>query len=114
MRSALRVGQSLPDGEQYSRGTAIEAFRKAFWVNELPLTPESARTELAKYDFLSCWRRLDGECHVDEYIGATHCEHRPRDVDGRCCLVCRACLHRDITIERSRATCRDYKRTFIV
>ena len=100
-------GNPFPIGEKYSRTEALEAFRKAFWANELPVTPERARAELAAYDFLSCWCRLDQECHVDEYIRALHCEHRLRDVDSRGCLVCQACLHRDITIEGARATCPD-------
>lgn len=106
-------GNPFPIGEKYTREEALEEFRKAFWANELPVTPERARTELAGYDFLSCWCRLDQECHVDEYIRAVHCEHRLRDVDGRCCLVCRACLHRDITIEGAQASCPDCKKTFV-
>ena len=86
-------GNPFPIGEQYTREEALEAFRRAFWANELPMTPERARAEHAIYGYLSCWCRLDQECHVDEYIRAIHCEHRLRDVDGRCCLFCRACLH---------------------
>ena len=80
-------------GDECSRAEAIEAFRKAFWDYELPVTPARARTELSAYDYLSCWCRQDQACHVDEYIrGAIFCEHKFRDVDasGRCCLVCRA------------------------
>ena len=55
------------------------------------------------YDSLSCWCSLDEPCHVDEYVRAIHCEHRLRDVEGRSCLLCRECLHRDITVEGARA-----------
>ena len=59
-------GNPFPMGEQYSRAEALEAFRRAFWAYELPVTPEKARAELAAYDYLSCWCRLDQLCHVDE------------------------------------------------
>ena len=41
------------------------------------------------------------------------CGHEVSDSYGRRCAHCRKCLHRDIAIEGSRATCRDCKRTFI-
>lgn len=75
-------GNPFPIGEKYTREEGLEEFRKAFWANELLMTPERARAELAEYDFLSCWCRLDQDCHVDEYIRAIHCEHRLRDADG--------------------------------
>ena len=106
-------GNPFPIGEEYTRTEALEAFRKAFWANELPVTPAKARTELAAYDYLSCWCRLDQPCHVDEYIRAIFCEHNLRDVDGRSCPVCRACLHKDIAIDGPRATCRDCGKTFV-
>ena len=68
-------------GDEYTRDEAIEAFREAFWGNELPVTPVRARSELAAYDYLSCWCRLDQFCHVDEYIRAISCEHKLRDAD---------------------------------
>ena len=100
-------------GDEYTRDEAVEAFRAAFWAYELPVTPAGARLELAGYDYLSCWCRLDQFCHVDEYIRAIFCEHKLRDVDGRCCLVCRACLHMDIAIEGPQATCEDCGKTFV-
>ena len=106
-------GNPFPIGEQYTCEEALEAFRRAFWANGLPMTPERARAELAAYDFLSCWCRLDHECHVDEYIRAIHCEHRMRDVDGRRCLVCQACMHRAIAVEGSQASCEDCGKTFV-
>ena len=75
-------GNPFPIGAEYTREEALAAFRKAFWANELPMTPERARAELAEYEYLSCWCRLDQECHVDEYVKAIHCEHRPREVDA--------------------------------
>ena len=68
-------GNPFPIGEEYTRTEAMEAFRKAFWAHELHVTPARARTELAAYDYLSCWCRLDQPCHVDEYIRAIFCEH---------------------------------------
>ena len=50
---------------------------------------------------------------MGEYIKAISCEHKFRDVDGRSCLVCRACPHRDIAIEGPRATCQDCGKTFV-
>ena len=41
------------------------------------------------------------------------CGHEVSDRSGRRCAHCRKCLHRDVAIEGSRATCRDCKRTFI-
>ena len=41
------------------------------------------------------------------------CGHEVSDRSGRRCAHCRKCLHRDIAIEGSRATCHDCKRTFI-
>ena len=67
-------GNPFPIGERYTREEALEAFRGAFWANELPMTPERARAELALYDYLSCWCREDEPCHVDEYIRAIYCE----------------------------------------
>ena len=61
-------GNPFPIGEEYTRTEALEAFRKAFWAHELPVTPDRVRTELTAYDYLSCWCRLDQPCHVDEYI----------------------------------------------
>ena len=61
-------GNPFPIGEEYTRTEVLEAFRKAFWAHELHMTPARTRTELAAYDYLSCWRRLDQPCHVDEYI----------------------------------------------
>ena len=89
-------GNPFPIGEGYTRAQALEAFREAFWDHELPVTPAKVRTELAAYDYLSCWCRLEQPCHVDEYIRAISCDHRLRDVDERSCPVCRACLHKDI------------------
>ena len=40
-----------------------------FWAHELPVTPARVRMELAAYDYLSCWCRLEQPCHVDEYQG---------------------------------------------
>ena len=80
-------GNPFPIGDECSRAEAIEAFRKAFWDYELPVTPARARTELSAYDYLSCWCRPDQACHVDEYIRAISCEHKFRDVDGRYCLT---------------------------
>ena len=97
-------GNPFPIGEEYTRTESLEAFRNAFWACELPVTPERARTELSAYDYLSCWCRPDQACHVDEYIRAISCEHKFRDIDGRCCLVCKECLHRDIAIEGPWAT----------
>ena len=77
------------------------------------MTPARARTELAAYDYLSCWCRLDQPCHVDEYIRAIFCEHKLRDFDGRYCLVCKACLRRDISVEGPLATCPDCDKTFV-
>ena len=82
-------GNPFPIGEEYTRAQALEAFRAAFWAYEMPVTPARARTELAAYDYLSCWCRLEQPCHVDEYIRAISCEHRLRDADGRFCLVCK-------------------------
>ncbi len=104
-------GNPFPIGEEYTRTEALEAFRKAFY--ELPMTPAKARAELAAYDYLSCWCRLDQSCHVDEYIRAIFCEHKLRDFDGRCCLVCKVCLHRDIAVEGPRATCPDCGQIFV-
>ena len=106
-------GNPFPIGEEYTRTEALDAFRRAFWSHELPVTPVRARTELAVYDYLSCWCRPDQSCHVDEYIRAISCEHKLRDVDGRCCLICRARLHRGIAIEGPQATCQDCGKTFI-
>jgi len=103
----------LPRGERYTREEVLEAFRKAFWANEMPMTPERVRAELASYDYLSCWCREDQPCHVDEYIRTIHCEHEVPDSSVRRCVLCKKCLHRDIAIEGSRATCRDCNRTFI-
>ena len=61
-------GNPFPIGEEYTRAQALEAFREAFWARELPVTPAKVRTELAAYDYLSCWCRLEQPCHVDEYI----------------------------------------------
>ena len=63
-------------GDEYTRAESLDAFRMAFWANDLTVTPERARADLAGYDFLSCWCRLDEECHVDEYIRAIHVERR--------------------------------------
>ena len=52
-------GNPFPIGEEYTRAQALEAFREAFWAHELPVTPARARTELAAYDYLSCWCRLE-------------------------------------------------------
>ena len=52
-------GNPFPIGEEYTRAQALEAFREAFWDHELHVTPARARTELAAYDYLSCWCRLD-------------------------------------------------------
>ena len=41
------------------------------------------------------------------------CGHEVPDRSGRRCAVCKKCLHRDITIEGARATCRDCNKTFI-
>ena len=41
------------------------------------------------------------------------CGHEVSDSSGRRCAHCKKCLHRDIAIEGSRATCHDCKRTFI-
>ena len=41
------------------------------------------------------------------------CRHEVPDRSGRRCAVCKECLHRDITIEGARATCRDCNKTFI-
>ena len=68
-------GNPFPIGDEYTRTESLDAFRGAFWASDLPVTPERARAELAAYDFLSCWCRLDQECHVDEYIRAIHSEH---------------------------------------
>ena len=106
-------GNPFPIGEEFNRAEALEAFRKAFWAHELHVTPARARLELAGYDYLSCWCRLDQACHVDEYIKAISCEHSLRDVDGRYCLFCKECLHRDIAIEGARATCHDCGKTFV-
>ena len=103
----------FPIGGEFTRTEATKAFRKAFWAYELPVTPARARAELVAYDYFSCWCRLDQECHVDEYIRAVLCTHEVPDSSGRRCAACNKCLHRDIAIVRSRATCRDCKRTFI-
>ena len=92
-------GSPFQTGEEYTRSEAVEAFRRAFWACELPVTPQRAQAELAAYHYLSCWCSLDEPCHVDEYVRAIHCEHRFRDVEGRNCLLCRACLHSGIAIE---------------
>ena len=63
-------GNPFPIGEEYTRTESLEAFRKAFWACELPVTPDTVRAELAVYDYLSCWCRPEQECHVDEYIRA--------------------------------------------
>ena len=68
-------GNSFPIGEKYTREEALEVFRRAFWANELPMTPERARAELADYDFLPCLCRLDQPSHVDEYTRDIRCEH---------------------------------------
>ena len=70
-------GNPFPIGEEYTRTESLEAFRKAFWACELPMTPDTVRAELAAYDYLSCWCRPEQECHVDEYIWAIHDERRP-------------------------------------
>ena len=75
-------GNPFPIGERYTRQEALEAFRKAFWANELPMTTERARAELALYDYLSCWCREGEPCHVDEYIRAIYCEHEVADSSG--------------------------------
>ena len=106
-------GNPFPIGENYTREEALEAFRKAFWANELPVTPERARAELALYDYLSCWCREGDPCHVDEYIRAVHCEHEVPDRSGRRCVLREKCLHRDIDIQESRATCEHCGKTFI-
>ena len=106
-------GNPFPIGEEYTRAQALEAFREAFWAHDLPVTPARARTELAAYDYLSCWCRLDQPCHVDEYIRAISCEHKLRDASGRCCLICKVCLHRDIAIEGPQATCEDCGKKFV-
>ena len=100
-------GNPFPIGEEYTRARAMEAFREAFWGHELPVTPARARTELAAYDYLSCWCRLERPCHLDEYIRAMSCEHKLREASERSCLVCKVCLHRDIAIEGLRAACSD-------
>ena len=100
-------------GDEYTRDEAVEAFRAAFWANELPATPARARQELAGYDYLSCWCRLDQVCHVGEYIRAISCDHRLTDTCRRYCLVCRACLHGDIAIEGAQATCQDCGKSFV-
>ena len=102
----------FPIGKKYTREEALTEFRRAFWANELPMTPERARTELSGYDYLSCWCRLDQECHVDEYIVALHCEHEVPDSVARRCSLCNECLHPDIAIEGARATCPDCDKTF--
>ena len=96
-------GNPFPIGERYTREEALEAFRKAFWANELPMTPEKARAELALYDYLSCWCREDQPCHVDEYIRAIRCEDGYTD----------GCSHRDIIFAGSSATCEDCGKTLI-
>lgn len=87
-------GNPFPIGERYTREEALEAFRQAFWANELPMTPERARAGLTSYDYLSCWCREDEHCHVDEYIKAIHCEQEVPDSSGRRCVLCKSCLHR--------------------
>ena len=103
----------FPIGEEYTCAEALKAFRKAFWACELPVTPARAQTELAAYDYLSCWCSLDQPCHVDEYIRAILCEHRFTDTCNRYCLVCKVCLHGAIAIEGARATCQDCGKTFV-
>ena len=76
-------GNPFPIGERYTREEALEAFRRAFWANELPMTPERARAELALYDYLSCRCREGDSCHVDEYIKAIYREHEVPDSSGR-------------------------------
>ena len=93
-------GSPFPIGKKYTREEALDAFRKAFRANELPMTPSRARVELAEYDYLSCWCRLDQPCHVDEYIKAIHCEHEVvSDSSRRHCAFCKEYLHRDVVIE---------------
>ena len=106
-------GNPFRIGDEYTRDEAVEAFREAFWAHELPVTPARVRMEFAAYDYLSCWCRLEQPCHVDEYIRAIFCEHKLRDFDGRYCLVCKACLHRDLSVEGPRATCPDCDKTFV-
>ena len=57
-------------GPDYDREEAVAAFRRAFWLGELRVNPEMVRVELAGYDHISCWCRLDEPCHCDEYIKA--------------------------------------------
>ena len=106
-------GNPFPIGERYTREEALEAFRKTFWANELPMTPQRARAELASYDYLSCRCREDDPCHVDEYIRAIHCEHEVADRSRHRCVSCESCLHRNIVIDGSRATYRECKRPSI-
>ena len=57
-------------GKDYTREESLATFRRAFWSNQLPITPKKAYRELRHYDHLSCWCRPDQECHADEYIKA--------------------------------------------
>ena len=53
-----------------TREEAVDAFRRAFTAGELEVTPDDARAVLSGYDYLSCWCRLDQQCHADVLISA--------------------------------------------
>ncbi|MYE54506.1 MAG: hypothetical protein F4X34_04835 [Chloroflexi bacterium] len=41
------------------------------------------------------------------------CEHEVSDRTGRRCATCKKCMHLDISIEGSRATCENCDKTFV-
>ena len=64
-------------GPGISKQEALCRFKIDFWARELDVTPYSVREDLSHsaWRHLSCWRKLDEVCHVDEYILALTC-HR--------------------------------------
>ena len=83
-------------GDGYTRESSLAAFRRAFWSNQLSITPKKAYKKLRRYAYLSCWCGLDEECHVDEFIEAIRVRHERK---GAICLHCPHRLRNHYTIK---------------
>ena len=71
-------------------GTAVDEFRSLTSGTETPRTSYIYRVDLEI-------------THRTEIIISDTCEYKLHGFDGRCCLICKVCLHRDITIRVLRA-----------
>ena len=73
--------------------------------------PSQAESKVAAHFHTSVQPRAFSVADKRELMSA--CKHETPDSSGQSCAICKKCLHRNITIERSRATCRDCNRRFI-